>query len=128
MVLSLWEPCGVGRSSRFDPFESLLADLFGQPVSRSTAGRNTTELVSDEAGYTLRFELPGVAKENIDISLDGGVLTVSADRKDREHYRRSYRLPEDVDDSKISAEHKDGVLEVVVARHAAPEVRAIPVA
>ena len=136
MALALWAPFAVGRAGRFDPFADLLDDFFGAGRETSLAPRPpVTKLHSDEDGYTFRFDLPGVTKDDIDISLAGDVLTVSAERKNgkdedaqvQARYRRSYRLPEDADDSRITADHKDGVLELSVGRQAAPEARRIPV-
>ncbi len=82
MALALWEPFAVGRAGRFDPFADLLDDFFGAGRETSLAPRPpVTKLHSDEDGYTFRFDLPGVTKDDIDISLDGDVLTVSAERK-----------------------------------------------
>ena len=77
----------------------------------------------------IRFELAGVKEEDIDISLTGGVLTVSGERRseldeDEVHFytrersygnfRRSMNLPEGVDKSKINASFEDGLLELTI--------------
>jgi HSP20 family protein len=77
------------------------------------------------------FDLPGVPQEDVAIEYEDGMLTVSAKRErtlekgDDRLYRferrfgtfsRSVGLPQGVDESKISAEFKDGVLEVHVAK------------
>ncbi|TCJ17390.1 Hsp20/alpha crystallin family protein [Rubrobacter taiwanensis] len=82
----------------------------------------------------IRAELPGMKREDIDISLQNGVLTISGERRDerseegsgyliRERsygsFSRSMSLPDDVDESKIRATFKDGLLEVTVEGAAA---------
>jgi HSP20 family protein len=77
----------------------------------------------------IRAELPGVKLEDVDITLQNGVLSISGEHKvaqDEEHggyhvrerrygsFRRSMTLPEGTDESKIHARFEDGVLEVTV--------------
>src|SRR3954462_12618969 len=75
-------------------------------------------------------ELPGMRKEDIEISLHEGMLTVSGDRKrdtgedeqaERSErpvgkFRRSISLPTRVDASKVNASYKDGILTVTLAK------------
>jgi HSP20 family protein len=77
----------------------------------------------------IRAELPGLKQEDVDITLQNGVLTISGEHKvdeeeDRGNYhvrerrygsfRRSMTLPEGTDESKVHARFEDGVLEVRV--------------
>ena len=81
--------------------------------------------------YTVRADLPGVKKEDVKINVENGVLTVSGERKSEHEdkdarlhrversygaYSRSFSLPEDVLEDKISAEYKDGTLVVRLPR------------
>ncbi len=75
-------------------------------------------------GLVLRYDMPGVRKENVDIMVDKGTLTVTGKVEPEESgtpayretrigdYRREFTLPNDVDASHISAEMKAGVLTV----------------
>ena len=89
----------------------------------------TADVFAKGDDLVLRYELAGVREEDIEITLTGGVLTVSGDRKSdlneeqvqfytRErsygHFRRSMNLPEGVDGSKINATFDDGMLELIV--------------
>ncbi len=89
---------------------------------------NTRE--SDDA-YYIEVDLPGVKKEDIEITTEDNVLTISGERKYRDEvkegdyykvesrygkFTRSFTLPEKVDVEHISAESKDGVLEVVIPK------------
>lgn len=87
------------------------------------------DVYSKDGDLVIKAELPGMKPEDVDITLQEGVLTISGERK-AEHeregagyyvkerrygsFRRSMRLPEGVDESKIHARFEDGVLEVVV--------------
>ena len=89
---------------------------------------NTRE--SDEA-YYIEVDLPGIKKENVDISVEDNILTISGSReykeevKEEDYYKiesrygnfsRSFTLPEKVDVENIHASSTDGVLEVVIPK------------
>lgn len=97
------------------------------------------DLADDGSNYVMRFDLPGVDKANISVSVDGRILTVSGrteekiEKKDGRHvyrterrsgqFERSLTLPGPVDDAGIRAEHKNGVLTVTVPKKAETEAR-----
>lgn len=84
------------------------------------------DVVEREKDYLIHLELPGVKKENLDLSLKDNVLTVRGEKKmeskkEEEHYysfessygrfERSWVI-KDVDEEAIEADMKDGVLKV----------------
>jgi HSP20 family protein len=85
------------------------------------------DVYDEKDNFVVKLELPGLKKEDIDISLREGVLTVSGERK-QEHevkegeafrseryfgrFQRSVTLPAMVDSSKVTANYKDGVLTI----------------
>jgi HSP20 family protein len=88
------------------------------------------------------FDLPGVSKDGIAVELEDGGLTVTAERertdevKDERFYRferrfgtftRTIGVPQGVDESKIRADYRDGVLEVAVPKPEQPKPRRIQV-
>jgi HSP20 family protein len=100
-----------------------------QRRTHATAWIPTADIFARGDDLVIRFELAGVKEEDIDISLTGGVLTVSGERKsdlDEEevhfytrersygYFRRSMNLPEGVDGSKINASFEDGMLELTI--------------
>ena len=87
------------------------------------------DVLTKDGDVVIRAELPGVKPEDVDITLQNGVLAISGEHKvtqDEEHggyhvrerrygsFRRSMTLPEGTDESKIHARFEDGVLEVTV--------------
>ena len=87
------------------------------------------DVLTKDGNLVIRAELPGVKLEDVDITLQNGVLTISGEHKvDQEEerggyhvrerrygsFRRSMKLPEEVDESKVHARFEDGVLEVTV--------------
>ena len=97
------------------------------PRTHATAWVPTTDIFAVGDDLVIRCELPGVRREDVEISLDGGALIVDGERKGepeateyyaREryygHFRRRMKLAEGIDGSKISASFKNGLLEVIV--------------
>ena len=97
------------------------------------------DVLTKDDDLVIRAELPGLKQEDVDITLQNGVLTISGEHKaDQEEerggyhvrerrygsFRRSMTLPEGTDESKVDARFEDGVLEVTVegaAREQAPK-------
>ncbi|MEM8790327.1 MAG: Hsp20/alpha crystallin family protein [Pseudomonadota bacterium] len=104
--------------SLYEPFRTLgtrIADFFA-PAS---------EAASDDANYEISLELPGVKQDDIDVSIDGNLLTIKGEKRvkreskegsvyfcERQYgaFRRSFRLPSDAQGDKIDATFTDGVL------------------
>ena len=91
---------------------------------------------------TLPAELAGLTKDDIEVSLEDGVLTISGEKKDdrteetegyhlreRRHgkFSRSFRLPAEVNPEKINAHLKDGVLTVTLDKAEVVKPRKIDV-
>ena len=87
------------------------------------------DVLTRDGDLVIRAELPGVKPEDVDITLQNGVLTISGEHKvaqeeerggyhvrERRYgsFRRSMTLPQEVDESKVHARFEDGVLEVRV--------------
>ncbi|MDY0204132.1 MAG: Hsp20/alpha crystallin family protein [Desulfovibrio desulfuricans] len=102
------------------------------------------DLTSSEKGYALSMELPGVAPENVDVSVQDRELVVSGEKQretteenENSHvtervfgsFKRMLILPEDADVNSITANHKDGVLTVCIPRkpEALPETKKIEI-
>ncbi len=122
-------------------FDEAMRDAFrlwrgeGRAAPRAAAEWSPAmDVYSKDGDLVIKLELPGVKPEDVDITLQDGVLTISGQRKAEQEregagyyvkerrygsFRRSMRLPEGVDESKIHARFEDGVLEVVVEGAAA---------
>lgn len=100
------------------------------------------EIKEDKKNYLLKFDIPGVKKEQVKIELDKGVLTISAERNEERKtddekthaseiyygsYTRSFSLPASVDDRKIDAKFENGVLTITVPKTETSEAKRIAV-
>src|SRR5699024_12063654 len=102
---------------------------FGEPFFTMDSSNNMkSDVIKTDDGYQVTVDIPGVDKDNIDLSYDQDVLSIKAkrdstlDQKDEQdnviasersygEYVRNYRLP-DVSADKISAKAEDGVLTI----------------
>jgi len=128
---------------RFDPFNELVDDLFKgflvRPLSYDGRGEVPPRLKVDvgekNGAYTVTAELPGVKKEDIQVTIDGAQVTLTAEvKREREASQdervlhterlfgkasRSFTLPQEVDEAKAEAKFRDGVLELTLPKKAA---------
>lgn len=95
-----------------------------------------------EGKILIRADLPGMKAENVEVTLEGDLLTVKGRREEEKEvkeenyycserafgeFSRTIRLPEGADVDAIEATCSDGVLEVTIPRPAAPEAKAVKV-
>jgi HSP20 family protein len=124
--------------SNWTPFNRLatLRDEFDRLFDFSWPSRDTgllggwspaLDVYDGKDNFVVTLEVPGMKKEDIEISLHDGVLTVSGERKDEREqtegqafrseryfgkFQRSLSLPAAVDANKVKASYKDGVLTI----------------
>lgn len=129
------------RIARFEPWSyiDLLNRDFGRASSEdgARAWSPAVDILEEKDSFLLRADLPGVNPTDIDISMDGGVLTVSGVRNAAERgedtavqrverlsgkFSRRFTLPETVDADSITAKHRNGILEVIIPKQ--PEMKA----
>ncbi|NPA87138.1 Hsp20/alpha crystallin family protein [Caminibacter pacificus] len=134
----------------FDPFRELqdIERRIGavlqanKPIQKVETFTPAVNEKVDEKGYYLEIDLPGVKKENIEISVNDGVLTISGERKlekkeEGENYtriesffgrfERAFKLPADADLDNIEAKYEDGVLKVFIPKKQKPEGKKIEI-
>ena len=131
-AMTRWDPF-----KELDELQSRLSTLYGRAPVRKDGGKDEAmtvaewaplvDIVEDEHEYLIKAELPEVKKEDVKVTVQDGVLSLVGDRKfvkeekDKKYHRveraygsfvRSFSLPEDADENKVSADFKDGVLQV----------------
>ncbi|MPZ75574.1 MAG: Hsp20 family protein [Deltaproteobacteria bacterium] len=134
MQLVRWEPF-----DGFNKVQSRINDLFGDGFGRSWDNAATrseswypaVDILESKEAYLLRAELPGMKKEDFNLEVKDGTLTLTGERKavkpaDGVEYRsvervngkfvRSFTLPETVKHDGIQATYKDGILEIHIPK------------
>jgi len=137
---------------RFDPFNELVDDLFKgflvRPLSyegrgESTLPRMKVDVAERNGAYTVTAELPGIKKEDIQVTIDGAQVTLAAEvKREREASQdervlhtervfgkasRSFTLPQEVDEAKAEAKFREGVLELTLPKKAAANRKPIQI-
>ncbi|PWB58918.1 MAG: heat-shock protein Hsp20 [Nitrosomonadales bacterium] len=135
--------------SRFDPFADL-DDLFkgffvrpmvfeGQPQQMQIK----MDVREDDKAYIVHADIPGVKKEDIQVTIDGSLVSISAEVKKQKEEKegekvlrseryygkvaRSFTLGQDVDESQAEARYADGVLELTLPKKAASTSRKLTI-
>ena len=137
--LSNYDPYRAMRElMRFDPF----AEMNVSNAVPSMQFNPDFEVKETREGYLFRADVPGLKEKDLEISMTGNRLTVSGSREaekreesDRYYlyersygsFGRSFTLPEGIDNTKINAELKDGVLTLLVPRRPETQPRKIAV-
>jgi len=138
MTLIRWNP--IAPSTRFDPFFSNLMRHFDDESTERPFVPNV-DIRENEENVILTMELPGLTKEDVNISVENGVLTVSGERKyfrgkgERVHleeaaygtFRRRFTLGEEIAEDKIYAKMDKGVLEIMFGKREAAKPRKVEV-
>jgi len=131
--------------SLFDEFRREFDPAFRSAgVSQGTRGvYPPVNLFESEEGYVLTAELPGVAPEDVDVSIEGSTVTLSGERKieyvasdgtavhrrERQSgtFRRGFELPTEIDIESAKATHKNGVLRLLLPKSPASKPRQIAI-
>ncbi|TDV13862.1 Hsp20/alpha crystallin family protein [Paraburkholderia caballeronis] len=144
----------MSNMTRYDPFSmegvpDLFQGLFrplrgviGGEEGQQAAGIRLDVTESDSA-YTVKAELPGVDRKDIDVKIDGGQVSIAAkierdaELKEgervirRERYAgsvsRSFTLATDIDDAAATAQYQDGVLTLTLPKKAAASSRRLEI-
>lgn len=138
--------------TRWEPFKEM-EDFFRQSAplfSRALRQRNgdladwapVADISETPAEYLIKAELPAVRKEDVKVTVENGVITISGERrhekesKDENEIRvesfhgsftRSFSLPDDIAPEGIRAESKDGVLKVHIPRKATAKPKSVAI-
>jgi HSP20 family protein len=144
--------------ARWDPFkemeetQSRLARIFGlTPARTANSGQEvmtiaewapSVDIIEDDKEWLVKADLPDVKKEDVKVTVENGVLTITGERKfekeekEKKYHRleraygnflRSFTLPEGADGSKVAADFKDGVLKVHLPKTEKAKPKAVEV-
>ena len=131
---------------KLDPFRELedvsnrLNRVFGRSLARIEPGHDmlamadwapSVDVSETDKEYLVKAEIPGVNKDDVKVTVQDGMLTIRGERKmekeekgkkfhriERSYgsFMRSFRVPEDADETKVKAEFKDGMMNVTLPK------------
>jgi HSP20 family protein len=140
----------MANITRYDPFNELVDDLFKgffvRPLAfdtRAELPRMKLEVAEKNGTYLVTAELPGVKKEDINVTVDGAQVTLAAEvRREKEatendrvlhterafgKVSRTFTLPQELDEGKVEAKFRDGILELALPKKAAAERKKVTI-
>ena len=109
-------------------WSSLLEDLFSDSLFDTVESKRRANIISREKEIEIQLECPGVAKEDIELSCENGVMKVickSPQQKEEEYLHKQFEprestnlftLKNELDTNKIKASNKDGILYINIPR------------
>lgn len=139
-AITRWDPFRIDPFRELEEMSNRLSRIFGRPLAPKEGGKEEmtvaewsplVDITEDDKEYLIKAELPEVKKEDVKISIHDDVLSIAGERKyekeekGKKYHRveraygsflRSFTLPEDADAGRISADYKDGVLKVHLAK------------
>ena len=142
MSLIRYEPVSL-----FDQFNQELNRFFThtRPTTAGSEARDwapAVDIREEDDRFLLIADIPGVKRDDVEVTLEDGVLTIKGERrteteetregfhrKERVHgsFLRQFTLPDTVNPDSISANVTDGVLEIGIPKQAKPEPRKITI-
>lgn len=150
MKLTKWIPTNEFTADIFKARREM--DRFFDSFFRSDMSEDETlfpnfwspasDILEYENEYIVKLELPGVKKENVKISLENNVLTISGEKnqeselKEKQHcriersygsFRRTFSVPTSIQSNKIDASYEDGILTIVLPKAEEAKPRAIEI-
>ncbi len=146
MDLMRWSPI-----KELEEMSDRLSRMFERVSSRLDLGREhltavdwtpVVDIAETEREYIIKAELPEVKKDDVKVTLEKGVLTIQGERKEEKEekgkkfhrversygfFERTFTVPDDVDETKVMAEFKEGLLSVHIPKSEKAKPKAIEV-
>ena len=149
MSLVRYEPYGLinrlqNELNRMNWLDPMTADASNDDSSNVAVSqwRPAVDIKEDENQYTILADIPGVDPKDIDVTMENGVLSIKGEKSDEKveeengfkrverssgSFYRRFSLPDTADADKIEASSKDGVLKLVLPKHAKVQAKKIAV-
>jgi HSP20 family protein len=135
------------KSMGFNPFKNF-DDIFRGAAVRSllrdidTTGDMKMDLTENDSSYTVKVDIPGVSKDDINVSVEGNQVSIQAETRHEESHTegkeiyseryvgknfRSFTLPQEVDSTKCDAQYANGVLTLNLPKKSNGQSKRLPV-
>src|SRR6266545_4380418 len=128
MSVSRWDPFQDLQSFR-DEMNRTLNRWFSREEGDEPAPRRwvpALDVTESKDAYHIDVEVPGLRPEDINVTVDQGMLTVRVERRSGA-FRRSISLPRDVDASRVQANYDNGVLRLEIPKSEGSQAKRIEV-
>jgi len=130
--------------SALDPFDDVFKGFF-RPVRTESAPdvQIKMDVKEDDKAYTVHADIPGVKKEDIHVTIDGNLVSISAETKQEKEVKegekllrseryygkasRSFSLASEIDEGESQAKYSDGVLELTLPKKAATSAKKLSI-
>ncbi len=143
MKLTKWDPFRE-MENMFDRYTKVLnwPRVGSQEMMTTDDWAPRVDIAETDKEFIINAEIPDVKKEDVKVMVDNGILTISGERKQEKEekgkkfhrverfygsFSRSFTLPNNVDESKIEASFKDGMLNLTVPKIEETKPKAIDV-
>jgi HSP20 family protein len=142
--------------TKWDPFREMddVFDRYAKALTNWQRSRGNQEVMATgdwtprvdiaetEKEFSIKVEIPGISREDVKITAENGVLTIKGERKQEKEekgkkfhriersygcFTRSFTLPENVDETKIEATFKDGMLKIQIPKTDEDKPKAIDI-
>lgn len=149
MAIIKWKRNGLDNSTRdLDTIQKEINDLFNMdffPNTRGLFDRNVfpaLDVIDHDSSYLVHCELPGVEKDDVDVTISGNVLTIKGEKKEKKEdkdtkfyrrestygaFQRTLSLPKDTQNDKVTAKFEDGILKIEIPKMEEAKRRSISI-
>lgn len=143
--ITRYDPFNLSRVDPFTDLDDLFKGFFVRPMAFEGQSQMQIKMdvKEDDKVYTVHAEVPGVKKDDIQVTIEGNQVSISAEvKKDKEEKQgekvlrseryygkvaRSFTLAQDVDEAKSQAKFTDGVLELILPKKAVSSAKKLTV-
>lgn len=143
--ISRYDPFSLTRTGPFGDIDDLFKGFFMRPVLLEDQPRMQIKMdvKEDDSAYTVHADIPGVKKEDIQVSIEGNQVSISAETKVEKEEKegekvlrseryagkvaRSFTLAHEVDEAQAQARYSDGVLELTLPKKAASSAKKLAI-
>ncbi|WP_126446975.1 Hsp20/alpha crystallin family protein [Sulfuricystis multivorans] len=136
----------MNELTRYDPFDDFFRGFFVRPIEMGKgieAPDMKVDVKEQDKAFLIHAEMPGIKKEDIHVTIDGPVVSISAERKEEKEEKeggrvlrseryfgkvsRSFNLGQDIDETTASAKFDNGVLELTLPKKAATQAKRLTI-
>jgi HSP20 family protein len=145
--ISRYDPFSLSRIDPFTDIDDFFKGFFVRPALMEGGSQGQLQIRMDlkenDTAYTVHADIPGVKKEDIQVSIDGNQVSISAESKSEKEEKegekvlrseryfgkvaRSFTLAHEVDEAQAQAKYSDGVLELTLPKKAATSAKKLAI-